>query len=505
MCDLLLHYQAEALTLKVSSANRVVRRQLALCVDSCTCGEAGKGRFHSSSFAIGLLQGMHAVYTEDKSNKFPQHVCQKRPDWKVTLQSLSLLADGIVVDAEADVDALGPHNFEVSENCQNKRLPATKVRSVCYLGGSITEQKSGWRPRIHLWLQRHLGRSLKAVNAFCGNAGSTLLAFTVRDWVLSAAPDLIFIEVAINDGDALLEAGGDPEKERTIRLALEGIVRLIRTELPSSRIVFVEMFLRDDLPSKARSGTRAWVDADDAGATAVIYHSSVVEMHRRVAHAYGADLVDLVPTFANMDASNRGRYFRDDCHHSDAGAALVAAAVADSLIPILRLENALAARLPTPLDLDYWRPKRAELFDPGRLRPGHLKAHRAVADRCPLSGQPADWLWIHPSDAIDCQFEGRALALFTYVGPDSGRLLVSVDGKPPHVVDLVDQWCYYWRFTIVQAWAGPIGKHTALIQVDNTPPDRARLKRPITDANYLRHPDYGRTPKAWLRWYAPLA
>lgn len=423
----------------------------------------------------------------------------------MALQSLSLVADGIVVDAEADVSALGPRTFEVSENCRHESLFAETVRSVCYLGGSITEQKSGWRPRIHLWLQSHLGRPIKAVNAFCGNAGSTLLAFTIRDWVLSAAPDLIFIEVAINDGDALLEAGGDPEKERTIRLALEGIVRLIRTELPSSRIVFVEMFLRDDLPSKARSGTRAWVDADDVCAAAVIYHSSVVQMHASVAGAYGADLVDLVPTFSNMDSATRDRYFRDDCHHSEAGAALVAAAVADSLIPILRTETPLAAQLPAPLDLDYWRPERAGLFDPSRLRPGPLEAHRAVADRCPLTGQPADWLWIHPGDAIECQFDGRALALFTYVGPDSGRLLVSVDGKSARIVDLVDQWCYYWRFTIVQLWAGPTGKHTALIQVDDTPPDRARLKRPISDANYLRHPDYGRTPKVWLRWYAPLA
>lgn len=382
------------------------------------------------------------------------------------------------------------------------RAPAVAdgLRRACYVGGSITEQKWGWRPRFHEWLEGRVGRKIEAIDAFCGNAGSRLLAFTVRDWVLKRSPDVVFVEVAINDGDALLEAEGE---ERDVARAVEGMIRTIRAELPATLLVFVEMFLRDDLTKERRSGTRAWVDADDASAAAEVYHRGVVELHSRIAKHYGAALVDLVPCFASMSTHTRDVHFRDDCHHTERGAAFVAGRVADAVAPLLG-EPAGPRELPPPLDARFWRPLGAQRFEPQRLSLGPLAAHRAVADRCPVAGVPADWLWLHPGDAINCVFRGRALALLTYVGPDSGRVLVSVDDAPAVSVDLVDTWCYYWRLSIAQLWAGSFGDHVARLRVDPAQPDRRRLKKPIVDANYLENDAFGRTPKLWLRWFLVL-
>jgi hypothetical protein len=55
-----------------------------------------------------------------------------------------------------------------------------------------------------------------------------VLAFLAHEWVVSRSPHLLFIELAINDGDTLLETGDAP----AIGCALEGIVRQVRHGAP---------------------------------------------------------------------------------------------------------------------------------------------------------------------------------------------------------------------------------------------------------------------------------
>ena len=387
--------------------------------------------------------------------------------------------------------------------------------SVCYLGGSITEQRDGWRPRFHAWLSKRLETSVTAVDAFCGNAGSTLLAFTTKDWVIRAAPDAIFVEVAVNDGDCLLEAGGaGTARGRDVSRALEGIVRGIREALPDAAIVFVEMFLRGDLPSARRSGTKAWVDAAAGDGAADVYHVDVVKAHGAVAARYGCAQLSLIDFFRGFPPRGLDALFRDDCHHLEAGADYAAWAVAAGVEALLVGDAGGEARcpLPRPLDATFWRANGAHRFDgdPNFLTPGRPLAGdppRGTADRCPVTGRPAAWTWLFAADgeSAKCHFDGTALGILTHVGPDSGRLAVSVDGGAPVVVDMVDEWCYYWRSTIVMLATGlERGFHDATITVLPGPPDRSRLKRPITDPNFLEHPHLGIAPKLWLMWFVSV-
>ena len=399
-------------------------------------------------------------------------------------------------------------------NGRLRRALSTAQPSACYLGGSITEQQDGWRPRFHVWLERRLGVDVRAIDAFCGNAGSTLLAFTAKDWVLDAAPDVVFVEVAINDGDCLLEARSDATKKRDVARALEGTVRTLREALPECAVVFVEMFLRDDLCKQRRSGTKAWVDAEASERASAVYRSEVIEQHAAVARRYDCALVNLVPFFEACSTRALDALFRDDCHHTEQGAEHAAAALAKCVDELL-LDDAPLTRepVPRPLDAKYWRSLGAKRFDadphflqisqPAKTNQPLLK--RGTVDRCPVTGASSTWTWLYAShgETATCAFEGTALGLVTYVGPDSGKIRIVVDGgRVTRTVDLVDEWCYYWRSTIVLLVDDlERGYHTANISMLDEQPDRSRLKRPITDPNYLENPQLRTTPKLWLMWY----
>uniref|UniRef100_A0A7S0NNL2 SGNH hydrolase-type esterase domain-containing protein n=1 Tax=Calcidiscus leptoporus TaxID=127549 RepID=A0A7S0NNL2_9EUKA len=127
---------------------------------------------------------------------------------------------------------------------------------VCYLGGSVTEQRVGYRPRVTRWLEQMRCSSrlvVQEVPAFCGNCGSKVLAFMVAEWVVARRPHLVIVELAINDGDTLLET----EDSDSLGAALEGIVRHVRDALPTCELCVLCMFVRDDLPLHRRTGSKA--------------------------------------------------------------------------------------------------------------------------------------------------------------------------------------------------------------------------------------------------------
>jgi len=126
--------------------------------------------------------------------------------------------------------------------------------------------------------------------------------------VVSRRPQLVFIELAINDGDtrcsrrsrhAAPGACGDPSRNLPagdtlletgdadgIGSALEGIVRHVRDALPRSEICLLYMYVRDDLPLHLRTGSKAWADNTDAAAAAT-YTAAIPRLHDGVADRYG--------------------------------------------------------------------------------------------------------------------------------------------------------------------------------------------------------------------------
>ena len=365
---------------------------------------------------------------------------------------------------------------------------------VAYVGGSVTAQRDGWRPAFHAWLERALpaplGHDMKC--AAIGNCGSKVLAFVLNDWVLpdERPPDLVLIETAINDGDALLESGGD---ETSIRRALEGLVRGVRLTAPTAELLLVVSHLRTDLPQARRSGTLAWVNGDVAGAERV-YSESVPAIHEQVASHYGIPSVNITRALRGLPPTTLDALFRDDCHTTPAGAAVVASIVAAC---VQKSIAAAAARppLPPPLDPLHWAGGRAHHIARSDL---HLATDAAGAplhtsqfwDVDPLTGARGQWWLLAPEgdDALVINFAGTSLALLTHVGPDAGvvrcKVTPACGGAPivsRHV--LFDQWAYYYRLSVVVLAEGlNPGQYQARVNLEQEPPDRSIAKRELQPA-----------------------
>ena len=119
------------------------------------------------------------------------------------------------------------------------KTPGAEV-TVGYLGGSITAQ-NGWRPKTLAHFQQTWPQAkFREINAAIGGTGSDLGVFRLEQDVLSARPDLLFVEFAVNDG------GAAPEQ---IHRCMEGIVRQTWKALPDCDICFVYTLTEALLPA----------------------------------------------------------------------------------------------------------------------------------------------------------------------------------------------------------------------------------------------------------------
>jgi lysophospholipase L1-like esterase len=353
-------------------------------------------------------------------------------------------------------------------------LDRSEPLRVCYLGGSVTEQRNGYRPRVTKWLEvlgARGGVRVEEVPAFCGNCGSKVLAFMVADWVVSRRPHLVFVELAINDGDTLLET----EDSEGVGSALEGIVRHVRDALPRCELCLLYMFVRDDLPLHQRTGSKAWTENDEPSA-AIMYHETVPRLHDRVAERYGVPSVRLAPLMSRLASDERQLVFRDDCHLSDAGAALTAAAVC-AAVDSMRCGSGggggggggggacgggtsgsggsgtlmavshpsapfggVTCALPAPVFTRPWGRGHVEPVTPQQLSffyraapptdevgkalmMARLAERHTIVDMDPLdNAQRKAWWLLYSGDRAELRFRGTRLGILTMIGPDAGTI-----------------------------------------------------------------------------------
>jgi len=299
-------------------------------------------------------------------------------------------------------------------------------------------------------------------------------------------PDLVFLEAAINDGDSLVETGDTTG----VRRALEGIVRGILTAAPECEIVIVTAHLRTDLPQMRRSGTLAWVN-DDNGSAARIYREVVPSIHEQIAEHYGLASVNVSKALRSVPAAAFEALYRDDCHTTPAGAAVMASVVAACVQRCLAVDVTPTHALVPALDPLHWANGRTRPVTQADLKlvgaDGTPACTTRIWDVDPLTGARGEWWLLAGDDALCIEFEGTALALLTHQGPDSGVLRVAIAsggaGAPAETttsVNLFDQHCYYYRLSVVLLATGlPAGRHTARITLDASPPSRTVAKRPL--------------------------
>lgn len=312
---------------------------------------------------------------------------------------------------------------------------------VGFLGGSITDQKTGrrWPEPFLAWLgDQYPGARIVVENAAIGATGSDLAAFRAGPTVLREGCDLVFVDYAVND------FGQPPARRGRSR---EGVLRqLLRS---GCDVVLVHPFCPE---------MRADMEAGRVPA-------SVAEFERLASH-YGISSVWV--GLQGLREVRRGaltweEWLPDNLHPEERGSRCYADAVIAFLAPLLSGDVSRAAvrvRLPRPRDAACWEHTTivpldaAECAGPWTLRnwttcPGLdrvLLARRAGA-------------------SLRLSFRGRCLL----VGFDFGCLSGEVRWR-------VDQG--RWRETRRDRpeWAGDAGWLRPLLAADNLAPGRHVLE-----------------------------
>lgn len=132
------------------------------------------------------------------------------------------------------------------QNLQNTfaKLKSGKELTVAYYGGSVTAgtgaskaDETSWRGLIGQWLVDNFPENtINNVNLAIGGTGSKYGAYRLNHNVISLKPDLIFVELAINDYYDWQVEKADVSEYST---RFETVIRNIRTALPECDIVTV--------------------------------------------------------------------------------------------------------------------------------------------------------------------------------------------------------------------------------------------------------------------------
>ncbi len=345
---------------------------------------------------------------------------------------------------------------------------------IGYLGGSITAQ-NGWRVQTLAHFKKAYPQaSFAEINAAIGGTGSDLGVFRVKQDVLSQAPDLLFVEFAVNDG------GADPQ--RIIR-AMEGIVRQTWQANPKTDICFVYTLTESLSPPMLegklqRSASAMEKVADFYGIPSITLGMEVAKLAKAGKLAWRAKLPKTDAEKAAL--GDKFVFAADGVHpHDSTGQVLYTQAIVRSL-PALAIANNAPTVHVSNLALDPTNLERARLVPVTAAR---LSAGLAPADMATdafakgwSKRLPAMVKLTQPGQSIEFKFKGTHCAVYDVVGPAGGMVAVTLDGKAQKSVQRIDAYCTYPRLsTFVVGTDLPEGEHTVRLELLADPIDKAAV------------------------------
>lgn len=366
------------------------------------------------------------------------------------------------------------------------KIRAGKEIRIAYFGGSITEM-DGWRRLSREWLQKvYPNARFREIPAAIGGTGSDLGVFRFGHDVLSHKPDLVFVEFATND--RLTE----PE---SIWANFDGIVRQAWRQDPQTDIVFAYTIttavMKDYVAGLCPRAASAMEQlADYYGIPSVNFGPRVAAEVKsgRLVMSLG-EIATAVP----KETPNRDRAINEELKRK--GKQLFAK---DGVHPALpghgfyheSVKAAWAAMKDLPAT-DHAAKLGAPFYD-SRLEAAKmvpvsswmLKGHwTKIPEGDPIQkrfGGRGGQMWRadRPGDKISFRFKGSECRIYDLLGPDCGRVLITVDGKRQQMPrDRFDEYCTYYRLGGFPVFSGPHGVHTVEIEVDVTQPDRKLIHK----------------------------
>lgn len=377
-------------------------------------------------------------------------------------------ADFPLVSAQECRPRAGLPNFFAKAN-----TPGAEVK-VAYLGGSITAQP-GWRPKTLAHFQKTFPTAkFSEINAAIGGTGSDLGVFRLKQDVLDAKPDLLFVEFAVNDG------GADPQQ---IFRCMEGIVRQTWRTLPQCDIAFVYTITEQLSPALLdgkfpRAASAMEKVADHYGIPTIHMCMEVARLAKAGKLVWKAPLPKTPEEKAK--AGDQFVFAPDSVHpHVETGHELYLQAVARSL-PVVR--EASKSGGPHALGAPFI----ATNYEHAKLLP--INAATLSKDFALLDANTDTFgkRWANrmttlhkgsqPGATLSFKFKGTRAAIYDIIGPDCGQVIVTVDDQPPRTVPRFDSYCTYHRLaTLGLGTELPDKVHTVKIEIHPQQPDKAKI------------------------------
>lgn len=321
---------------------------------------------------------------------------------------------------------------------------------VAFIGGSITEM-DGYRPMVSDILKKRFSETaFDFVNAGIASTCSTTGAFRLASDVLAGgAPDLLFIEFAVNDDQ-------DAAHTRTECISgLEGIIRHARRANPKMDIV-VTHFVNEGMLKTLQSGGTPLT----------------IEAHEAVTKHYGVSTINLAAEVAAEITDGKLTWQQyGGVHPAPFGNAICARMIDELLTRAWAAPRGEKDALPPPLDpLNY---ESGRFIDP-KLAKSKSGWTLAIPDWTKLAGGKRDRFTSIPMLTATesgaegtLEFEGTAIGAYVVAGPDAGIVEASVDGGAPRTVNLYHNFSsslHYPRTVMLGTDLAP-GKHTLTFRI----------------------------------------
>ena len=345
---------------------------------------------------------------------------------------------------------------------------------IAYLGGSITAQP-GWRPKSLAHIQKIFPTAkFSEINAAIGGTGSDLGVFRLKQDVLDAKPDLLFVEFAVNDSGAGTEQ---------IFRCMEGIVRQTWRTLPNCDIAFVytitEAIVEPMFEGKFHRAASAMEKiADHYGIPTIHLTMEVARLAKEGKLLWKSPLPKTPEEKAKV--GDKFVFAPDGVHpHVETGHQLYLEAIARSL-PIVR--DAAKTTAPHPLPAPFI----ATNYEHAKLLP--ITAAALSKGFTLLDSKTDDFgkRWANrmtalhkgaqPGETITFKFKGTRCSIYDIIGPDCGQVIVTVDDQPAKVVPRFDSFCTYHRLATIGLGSELEDKiHTVKLEIHPEQVDKVKV------------------------------
>ncbi|MBN2450814.1 MAG: right-handed parallel beta-helix repeat-containing protein [Lentisphaeria bacterium] len=373
-------------------------------------------------------------------------------------------------------EPLPAKELSVREGAGNafSKLAAGGAVRIAYFGGGI-HPAAGWRADLLAWLRRRYPAAdiAEIDGGVCDCVrGSGFSLYRFEHDVLRLAPDLILVDFAADDH----QTGA-----LTIQRTVEALVRKAWRTNPDLDLVLLYAF---------RLGFE--------GAYARNECPTAVSAYERVAERYGIPSLNMGHAVAALNregklvlrgeaAQGQESFSADGTRPGPAGNRVYAEALGRGFAALATDARPKRHSLPAPWMADGFESARLIPIDPEMLS-GEWRALPQSDPAWAPCRRHFDTLWFTntPGAKLTFRFEGTECSLFDLMGPDTGQVRVTVDGKDLGTRRQVDPWAYFQRLAALPLAGNLVeGEHLVTVELLPDPPDRSVA---ITEARKLdRH------------------